>query len=210
MLDTDTELFKFEIRQNPKVSDEYVTRLLATYDPLLARQEIYGEWVDLHENRVYHQFDAQHHVMDLSHKLNVRDWPMYMGVDWNLGIMAAVGLCVCPQFIYVHTELSDSRDVYELRQKLQALPSPYIYSDAMGSALPRQLLSEAGLRMDGRRHNPKRVDRYALVNALLRNALGQRRLIIHPSCTRLIKDLDTICYKPQSDVPNDEGGAVGH
>lgn len=59
------------------------------------------------------------------------------------------------------------------------------------------------------RSNPAIADRISAVNTLLRNAAGERRLFIHPRCTRLIADLQTQPYKAGSNEP-EKGGDLGH
>ena len=38
-------------------------------------------------------------------------------------------------------------------------------------------------------------DRINCVNAQLRNHAGKYRLLVHPSCQHLIKDLEQVCWK---------------
>lgn len=59
------------------------------------------------------------------------------------------------------------------------------------------------------RANPPRADRFAACNARLCNAAGDRRLLIHPKCKRLIWDLGNRAYvEGSSDV--DDYGDLGH
>lgn len=57
--------------------------------------------------------------------------------------------------------------------------------------------------------NPPIKDRFATCNAMLCNAVGQRRLEINPCCKRLILDLEHRSYKVDSNEPNDSGD-MGH
>jgi len=50
------------------------------------------------------------------------------------------------------------------------------------------------------------VDRINSVNAMLCNAQGQRRLLISPSCTHLIKALDGLTYKQDTKLPDKSSG----
>jgi len=61
------------------------------------------------------------------------------------------------------------------------------------------------------RKNPARLDRYATVNAALRNAKGERRAFINPKCKRLINDLSVMSFKEgTTDLENYEGTDIGH
>jgi len=53
---------------------------------------------------------------------------------------------------------------------------------------------------------PLRVDRFNTVNALLKNALGQRRLLIHPRCRPLIKTLEGLTYREGTSDPDISSG----
>jgi len=57
--------------------------------------------------------------------------------------------------------------------------------------------------------NPPIADRFAACNAMLCNAAGERRCMIHPRCTHLIDDLKSRVYKEGSREPDDYGD-IGH
>lgn len=57
--------------------------------------------------------------------------------------------------------------------------------------------------------NPPLVDRFAACNAMLKNAKDLARVKIHPSCTRLIADLEHRAFKPGTKEPADKGD-MGH
>jgi len=44
--------------------------------------------------------------------------------------------------------------------------------------------------------NPAVRDRVNVVNGRLRNAQGERRLLVDARCKELVKDLEQVCYKP--------------
>lgn len=58
--------------------------------------------------------------------------------------------------------------------------------------------------------NPLTSERFAATNAVLCNANGQSRCIIHPRCKRLIADLSHRAYKEGTRDPDDRGGQMGH
>lgn len=57
--------------------------------------------------------------------------------------------------------------------------------------------------------NPSVLDRYAAVNGKLKSADGKRTLYIDPSCTKLIKDLESCFYKEKT-RQLDTRGNCGH
>lgn len=59
--------------------------------------------------------------------------------------------------------------------------------------------------------NPALQDRFAETNALLCNALGNRRCFVNPRCTNLRNDLQSRTYKAGTREPADEAGTdMGH
>jgi len=70
--------------------------------------------------------------------------------------------------LYVINEYSDNKDVTELANKIirDYGTSPYIITDAMNSQSNRLLLRQSGLNnIFETKSNPKRVDRYQMLNA---------------------------------------------
>jgi hypothetical protein len=57
--------------------------------------------------------------------------------------------------------------------------------------------------------NPAIADRFATTNAAFCNAANERRLVVHPRCVNLIKDLKTRAYIQGSRLPDDHGD-IGH
>lgn len=57
--------------------------------------------------------------------------------------------------------------------------------------------------------NPSLVDRFAACNAMFCNVKGERRLIIHPRCIQLRKDLQQRAYIEGTREPDDSGD-IGH
>ena len=68
------------------------------------------------------------------------------------------------------------------------------------------ILRRHGWRVDAPSSAPPIVDRINTVNALLKDAAGIRRLKIHPLCKHLIKSLDGLVYKPETNQPDKTSG----
>jgi hypothetical protein len=58
--------------------------------------------------------------------------------------------------------------------------------------------------------NPAVVDRYASVNAMLCNAHGERRLLVHPRCTSFITDMEMCAYKENTREMDNSDPLLGH
>jgi hypothetical protein len=92
-----------------------------------------------------------------------------------------------------------------------------IYGDATGSRrqttghsdyeMVKQALCRSGYKKVSYRiprSNPDVRERVNLVNAMLRSADGETKLLIHPRCRELVQDLEQVCYKSGSSVVDKE------
>ena len=62
--DLDTNFYKFNIFDNPTITEEAFEKLLKQYDSLNAKQELYGEFINLYESLVYREFDRGVHLVE--------------------------------------------------------------------------------------------------------------------------------------------------
>jgi terminase large subunit-like protein len=99
----------------------------------------------------------------------------------------------------------------ELSRQLQPRPlNVYVYGDATGSQVRTsasrtdwQIIKNLFGRYQDLYHvcfrvpdaNPPVKDRINCVNALLHNQAGEYRLLVHPGCKHLIRDLEEVCWK---------------
>ena len=216
----DTEFIKYEIFDNPIITEEAVERMKATLDPLLVRQEIYGEWVNLTASAVYYAFKRENNVT--VEALYNSKYPIYIGLDYNIGKNAWVAFQQHPvtRKIFVFAEGYGAQTTRDVGLQLKTLYNQHItiIDDASGrnrqqgdGLTQREILAQTGLfNVTGNRSNPSRIARYAVVNAHFENGNGQHHLLIHPRCTRLINELETLAYKENTDRPDYLGGRVGH
>ena len=215
-----TEFIHYNIFDNPIITEAAVERMKSDLDPLMVRQEVYGEWVNLTENQVYHAFKTENNVSDKV-ELNAR-MQVYIGLDYNIGINSWIA--GQKDFNKNETWIFDegygartTRDVAEQIKSRYGV-NIIVVDDATGNirqqadgVTNREILAQNGLvHIVANRSNPARVARYAVLNAHFENGKGEHRLKIHPRCKRLIKELETLAYKPNSDVPDDMGGKAGH
>ena len=214
-----TEFIRYSITDNPLITDESIDRIKSQLDPLLFRQDVLAEWVNLTEDRVYHAFTESANV-----KSYEPDWsqPIWIGLDYNLGINAWIAFQRIDRAYYVFAEGSGARTTRDLAAQLQANfgdRAVYIWDDASGGIrqqgdawTQRQVIRQAypSAKLMQPNVNPERTQRYANVNAHFCNGLGQSHLFIAPNCRRLITEILNLVYKTNSDVPDDQNGRSGH
>lgn len=212
-----TRLVRYDIRDNPHITQEAIDELAARLDPLSFRQNVYAEWVNLTEDRVYYAF-TEANVKPCG---ILKGYPVYVGVDYNIGVNAYVVFQQpSSRELFVIAEGYGAKTTQDLAARILADwgNQVTIIDDASGNTRQqgdgktnRQLLQQAGLHnITAYTKNPNRVNRYANTNAHFCNGLGNRRLFVNPSCKRLIHELNTLCYKSQRDEPDTQGGVAGH
>lgn len=161
---------------------------------------------------IYYAYDEEYNVRPCSYQKNL---PIIVGSDFNVDPM-------CWVFGHRFTNRVEWFDELWLRDcntehALDVSAKRYsghqggfeFYGDATSKARKsaaaqtdyEQILNHEGFKRMGRtihypQSNPAVADRWAAVNAMFRNAAGERRMFIDPQCKRLRKDLQLVSFKP--------------
>ncbi len=198
-----------------KVPD-YYDRLQRSYDGRFYEQEVLGKYLNVTEGQVYHCFDRARNVAAAA--VDPRR-PLAWTLDFNVDPMCSVVAQLREGTIHVIDEIVMSRattaEVCEtfLERYGNHLGSIVIYGDVSGNRrqttgytdyeMLRQTLAEKrhrGAVFHLPSANPEVRDRVALVNAMLRSASDETRLLIDPRCRELILDMEQVVYKPGSKI----------
>lgn len=201
--DFDTiRLIRAKTIENTHLRDGYYEELLRDYggeDSPLARQELFGEFVSLTEGSIYWGFDRKKSVKALI--LN-KNYPVYVGVDFNVDNMNAVYMQFIKGILYCVEEVSityTNSGTYELCGRiLKDLQGYQVFCipDSTGksrspssynSESNLQIMRDAGLRLLDTR-NPAVRSRQTTVNRHFVN----EELVMDPSCIKTMKELETL------------------
>lgn len=191
---------------------DYYERLKASYDEKFFQQEALGKYLTLMSGQVYYAFDRKENTG----RYQPDPWrPLAWSWDFNLNPMSSV---ICQeqgdQVIVLDEIVIETSSTPEVCEEFLSRYEGYrggveVYGDASG---------EHGHTVSGksdfhlireffRRHpelkaeiqvssaNPAVRNRINVVNARLRNAQGERRLLVDSRCKEMIKDLEQVCYK---------------
>jgi hypothetical protein len=199
---------------------DFYERLKRSYDPKFYRQEVLGEYLDLHGSLVYYAFRRSEHVRACGLR---PDLPLLWALDFNVEPMCSVVAQTEGDTVWVLEEIVLSRATTQdaCEEFLARFPhhraGVVVYGDASGGygrttgatdfQVIREFFRRAGYeRVSYRvpRANPPVRERIALVNAKLGTASGERELFISPKCRELIKDFEEVTYKPDSTVIDKE------
>ena len=200
----------FENRHLLERVPDYYQRLRSSYDERFYQQEVLGEYLHLHTGRVYYGFEREQNVAAVTVDKNR---PLLWALDFNVDPMSSVVAQVEGQRVAVLDEIVLSRattqqacEEFQIRFPEHAAGLK-VYADASGAHMQTTGASDLGvLKQFFRsgeygavefkipRSNPAVRDRVQVVNA------GLERVVIDPRCKELIKDLEQVAYKENSQV----------
>ena len=206
----------FENRHLLERVPDYYERLKNSYDTRFYQQEVLGEYLHLHAGRVYYGFARDKNVAEL--KVD-RTRALLWALDFNVDPMCSVVAQVDSQGVVVLDEIVLSRSTTQ--QACEEFQNRFpehgaglkVYADASGAHMQTTGTSDlAVLKKFFRggeygvvefkvpRSNPAVRDRVQVVNAALQPAEGDSRLLIDGRCKELIKDLEQVAYKENTQV----------
>ena len=211
----DWESWQFTTAQGGMVSESEINSARASMDSRTFRQEFEATF-ETYAGAVYYNFDPQLNVMDLDHTVNNRH-VMMIGSDQNVDPMTAVISQVINNTVYVYDEVviygSNTQELCDEIRNRYNNKKIHIHPDASGSArktssntTDHNIMRNAGFVLKVNRSQPAVRDRINSVNSMLLNTNGERRLVVHPRCKRLIEALIKHQYKEGTQVPDKNSG----
>jgi hypothetical protein len=196
-----------------KIPDFY-QRLKDSYDPKFYEQEVMGLYVSMAGGRVYSGFDRNQHIK----KIEVDPGrTLYWALDFNVDPMSSVivqivrgKVLVVDEIVIRHATTDQACDEFMKRfPKHQA--DIVVYGDASGNQRQTTGLSDFQMVRDYfsvhtttdvkyrvPKSNPSVRDRVNLVNRTMLTAGGDIHLAVDPKCKELIKDLEQVCFKAET------------
>lgn len=188
-------LVKAVTSTNTALPAGYFETLKRQYGEKLALQELYGEFTNLQSGRVYWAFDREIQVRPTIVNPN---GSILIGMDFNVDPMTAVICQVENDKILVHAEifLRDSNTPHMCQELMKlGLAGASVIPDSTGKNRKTSGRSDFEILRENftilPTHNPFVNDRVNNLNRLL----SQGRLIINPSCKKLINDLERVSWK---------------
>ena len=207
------EMVQGSSMDNPFLPVEYINSLKNAYDSRMYEQEVLGQFIASGVGRIYYAFERAKNVAEFDRHQYI---PMTLGMDFNVSPFTATICQIVNHTIYVLDEVwinnSNTKEVSEhINNKY---PGNWtVVPDSTGKALKTSAsgaTDHAILRAHGftvpHVANPFRMDRYNEVNAMLEQA----RIIIHPRCKNLIKDLEQVTFKEGTNLPETKDQTLTH
>ena len=167
--------------------EDYIPGLLASYPPNLIAAYLNGQFVNLTSGTVYAAFDRKANASQETIKPGE---PVFVGMDFNVGKMAAIVHVKRNGLPHAVAEVVDAYDTPDMCSKLRAMLGERVirvYPDASGasrrsvnaSLSDHRLLREAGFQVVVNPANPAVRDRVNAMNAMFCNAQGERRYFVN-------------------------------
>jgi hypothetical protein len=179
------------------------------------KQEYEASFASL-TGRVYYEFDR---LLNVSADIKDTGAELLVGVDFNIVPMSAVIGVKAGNQLHIIDEITIQNGNTELISEAIQRKFParrvQVYPDPSGKARKTSspvgqtdfsILAAHGFRVLSGNAAPLVVDRCNEVNAMLKNAAGDRRLIVHSRCKQLIKCLDGLTFKEGTSQPDKDMG----
>jgi PBSX family phage terminase large subunit len=190
---------------NPKdnldnIDPEYITEILDNLPEAQRKRFKDGEFTTDDDGAAYYAFDRDKHVKEVDRSFHTGQ--RCIGMDFNVQPMTAViGHYVNKKFYIISEAYLENSDTFKMSTHLikNGHRGANIYPDSTGSnrktsgISDHQILQNDGFKIQFTR-NPLVVDRVNNINRLLR----EERIIIDPSCKKLINDLEKVSWKDGS------------
>jgi len=208
----------FENRYLLQQIPDFYELLKSSYDETFFQQEVLGQYLNVQSGAVYHAFNREEHITDLSVQSGS---PLLWALDFNVDPMCSVVAQILDGTVHVLDEIvlrhaSTLAACEEFHRRFPAHPRGLVvYGDASGNTMHttgtsdyhivREYFAEhygSSLQYKVPKANPSVRDRITLTNAKLRNASGDIQLLVNRKCAELIKDFEQVCYKPDSTAPD--------
>jgi phage terminase large subunit len=208
--DEDSKIFYAKTADNRHLPEDYLKALEKQYDSKLLAQETEGAFINVNSGSVYYGFNRAKNVQEF----DPMRLPQKLGMDFNVHPMTAVYGYVSGDKIYIEDELFLENSntpalCAEAERRWGKLLT--VYPDSTGKN--RSTQSNKTNHLIIKEHfnlvyteNPHRIDRFACVN----NLLEKNRIIIHPRCKYLIKDLERFTHENKDEMLSHISDALGY
>lgn len=225
---------------NPFLPVTYINQLKEDLDPREARRLLYGEWIEIDAERIYHSYSIEKNYIKSKYDI-IPNLPIALSFDFNIGHNKPIS-CVLDQFnpredsfhffdeAIVHGARTESLlEDMGARGLLDYDVEYEIYGDATGAArstnslhsdydIIRNFLSKFKTKngrtvrfiMQVPRSNPPIRERHNLVNSYCENSLGKRRLFVYEKCKVLHEGMKLTALKKGSQYIEDDSKEYQH
>lgn len=227
---SDRKTYHAATKQNPYLPKEFIEDLRKNYTIEEQRAYLEGEFVDFSSGRVYYKYDRYLNNSELTvdfirdHAVVKQDMygnkfkilpPLEIGMDFNIGKMAAVVHVILPDGPHAIAEIVDVLDTPAMIREIKRLFPEFkinVYPDSSGksrdtanaSITDISLLEQAGFKVNAPLKNPPVKDRIQSMNVAFCNHENKRLYKINSKkCPRLCLALEEQTYDNEGEPVKD-------
>lgn len=226
------KVFKSVTTDNPFLDPIYIEQLKQDLDPRSAQRYIYGEWIELDQDRIYYSYDADKNFIKSDYVIN-NQYPIILAFDFNIGHGKPMSSCamqfingtfhIFDEVVLAGANTHQAAEEWINKGYIKHGQRIHIRGDASGDArdtrsilsdydILKRAFSNAGaiVEMQVPRSNPPIRRRHNLVNGYCLNELGTRRLFIYKRCTVAHDGMRLTALKKSSDIVEDDSKPYQH
>ncbi len=200
---------------NKYLPEDYLPTLESQYDDKFLAQERDGQYINIFAGQVYYAFNRDKHVKEFDEEM-FRNTTTRVGADFNVNPITACGGYVHGNKLVISDEIwKQDSNTYELADMIYDKWSSHkttIHPDSTGKGrktsavrTDHQILKDKGFILQVKT-NPDVKDRYNCINGLF----AHNRIIIHPRCVKLIKDLEQFTHANNDDMLSHMSDCLGY
>lgn len=233
-IDTDKrtrKVFYSITTDNPFLDPIYIEQLKQDYDPKMARRMLYGEWIEINEERIYHSYDADKNFLKQKYQINYAH-PIILAFDFNIGAGKPMSSCamqflgafhIFDEVIVQGARTEEVADEWIEKGIVKQGQRIIIRGDASGEAkdtrsklsdydILRKKFAAVGAIVEFQvpLANPPVRRRHNLVNSYCHNDLGQHRLFIYELAKTCHDGMRLTALKKGGDYIEDDSKAYQH
>jgi len=211
----DWEAFTYRTVDGEQVDQKEIDEARRDLDQKTFEQE-YLATFNTYSGMVYYNFDRQKTIKPCA-GLDTKE--IHCGIDFNIDPMSVAISVIQDNKIYFIDEInmtgSNTDQVCDELRRRYPNSRIIMYPDAAGrqrktSAGGRtdiSILQNAGFKINVKMSNPPIRDRVNAVNSKLSNSHGERSLFVDPKCKQIIRSLESMTYKPNTSIINNDDNA---
>ena len=202
------------------MSDEEIAQAKRDLDKKTYEQEFEATFVT-YSGMVYYGFKRSENVKEFTFTQPQKI--IHIAIDMNIDPMSAVCFVMEKNKVIIIDEIemfgsntgrAGERDIRKVPGHqdicLSGSKCKSHVSPVRAGRTDLSILANAGFIVKApNRHMPVR-DRINSVNSMLCNGQGERQILIHPKCKKLISCLERQIYKPGTSQPDKDGGMGSH
>lgn len=220
------KVFKSVTTDNPFLDPVYVEQLKKDLDPKAAQRYIYGEWVELDRDRIYHAYQSEKNFIQDTYKIDPNH-PICIGFDFNIGDGKPMSSCayqfiddkfhVFDEVILQGARTQGAMEAWQEKGIFNAARKFIVHGDAAGKArdtrsirsdyeIIEAVMRNIGVNFEMRvpQANPPIRTRHNRVNAYCQNEAGAIRLYVYKTCPTLHDGMRLTALKKGGEYIEDE------